>query len=71
MKGEEEKEMSEQMVIALIGAGAVIIAAIIEIFKAKAKNGSKTIVKQKNKGKEKAVQIGVINYKEESKKDER
>lgn len=63
--------MSEPVLIAVIAAGATIIAALIGIFAAKAKSGNKTIVKQKNKGKEKAIQIGVINVNTEDKKDER
>ena len=71
MKSLEEIKMSEPVLIAVIAAGATIIAALIGIFAAKAKSGNKTIVKQKNKGKEKAIQIGVINVNTEDKKDER
>ncbi len=63
--------MSEPLLIAIIAAGATIIAALIGIFAAKAKSGNKTIVKQKNRGKEKSIQIGVINVNTEDKKDER
>lgn len=62
--------MSEPVLIAIIGASGAIIAAFIGIFAAKAKSGNKTIVKQKNKGKEKAYQIGVVNVSTEEKKDE-
>lgn len=64
-------QMSEPLLIAIIAAGATIIAALIGIFAAKAKSGNKTIVKQKNRGKEKSIQIGVINVNTEDKKDER
>lgn len=52
--------MSEQVLIAIIAAGATIIAAIIGVFASKAKSGNRTIVKQKTKGKEKAIQVGVV-----------
>lgn len=53
--------MSEPVLIAVISACGVIIAAIIGVFAAKAKSGNKTTVKQKNKGKGEAYQIGFVN----------
>jgi len=63
--------MSEAVLIAIIAAGATIVAAIIGIFAAKAKGGNKIVVKQKNKGKERTIQIGVINSGSEEKINER
>lgn len=57
----EEIKMSEPVLIAVIAAGATIVAAIIGIFAAKAKSGNKTIVKQKSKGKGQTIQMGVVN----------
>jgi len=63
--------MSEPVLIAVITAGATIIAAVIGIFAAKAKSGNKTTVKQNNKGKGDSVQIGVMNINTEENKNER
>ena len=60
--------MSEGIIIALISASAVIIAAIIGLFK-KA-SGSKTIVKQRAKGHD-ITQIGVQIERRERGKHER
>ena len=61
--------MSEGIIVAIIGAAAVVIAAIINLFK---KNGGdKTTVKQRAKGND-ITQIGVqIERKEERGKHER
>ena len=61
--------MSEPVLIAVIGAGGVVVAAIIGVFAAKAKSGSKTFIKQKNKGKEQAIQVGIMNLNVEDKKE--
>ena len=61
--------MSEQVLIAIIGAAGVIIAAIIGIFAAKTKSGNKTVIKQKNNGKEQTTQIGIVNLSVEGKKE--
>lgn len=52
--------MSEPVLIAVIGACGVVVAALINAF-VKSKSGSKTIVKQKNKGKEQTTQVGIMN----------
>ena len=61
--------MSESVLVALIAAVATIVAAIIGVFAAKAKSGNKTIVKQRSKGKEETIQVGVINLNLNEKKD--
>lgn len=61
--------MSEPVLIAVIAAGATIIAAIIGFFSAKAKSGNKTFIKQKNRGKEQTIQVGVVNLNMEDKKE--
>ena len=55
--------MSEAIIVAIIGAIAVVLAAIIGLFK-KA-NGNKIVIKQKAKG-NKTTQIGI----QTTKKDE-
>lgn len=53
--------MSEGIVVALIGAGAVVIAALIGLI-AKATSKTKTQIKQKQKGNGN-TQIGIQNNK--------
>lgn len=56
--------MRENIIVALIGAGAVIIAAIVSLLgnlsKKKSLSGEKTIIKQSVKGNSN-VQIGIQN----------
>lgn len=56
--------MSEGIIIAIIGASATIIAAVIGlIVKTKSKNIN--VVKQKQKGNGSNIQIGIQNIKKE------
>ena len=52
--------MSEPVLIAIIAAGATIIAAIIGVFASEAKSKDKIIVKQIKKGKGNSIQVGVV-----------
>lgn len=52
--------MSEPVLIAVIGAGALIVAEIIKTV-VKSKGGNKTIIKQNNKGKGQITQVGEVN----------
>jgi len=54
--------MSEPVLIALIAAGATILAAFISIIRRK--TGSTTIIRQKNKGNG-SNQIGIVNMQAE------
>ena len=62
--------MSEGIIVAIIGAVAVVLAAIIGLFSKKNGNSQKTIIRQKSKGNN-SVQIGTqYNSAKEQDKDE-